>query len=422
MRSVLPLAVLLAALPACESRPDAASADKPPLRAALATPATPAAPVAVTPPQSVPAAPTAQPPAAPPVSDAPPGDDGPPPLDRDSESRRLGHLRVLVLSGGGFHDFAGNLSRLLPAVAARVPMTLTELTIDPTEPASSTSLRALEDADLAAEFDVVLDYTQGDLPLSGAVKDKLLAFVHGGGGLVALHCAADSYPGWDGWDDLLRGRFERHPPFGDIVVAVSDKHHVVVAGLPPEWILKDEFYHLKNCDWNDKQVLMSGTSPEGGDLRPVTWLREYGAGRVVYTILGHGRETHGDPRFQQLVAQALCWAARQRAPAGSSGGLSSLLPHCSPTLELHDVEDFALTEAQADGVPELHITGMSMNSSCGIDRVEDLLEGDTLVVLAAQSLAREGATGALDHRLRVPPACKRVVFGEQHAPIWPEGR
>jgi uncharacterized protein len=214
-----------------------------------------------------------------------------------------------VLSGGGYHDFALNLSKLLPAVAARTPMTLTELTLDPTEPASKTSRRALEDADLAAEYDAILDYTQGDLPLPDSVKDKLLAFVRGGGGLVGLHCAADSFPGWAGWDDLLRGRFERHPPFGDIVVAVCDKSHPVVAGLPPEWILKDEFYHLKNCDWNDKTVIMAGTSPEGGDPRPVTWVREYGAGRVVYTILGHGGETHSDARYQQLVAQALQWAA-----------------------------------------------------------------------------------------------------------------
>jgi len=73
-------------------------------------------------------------------------------------------------------------------------------------------------------------------------------------------------------------------------------------------------------------------------------------------------------------------------------------------------------------VPELHITGQSTDSGCSIDRVEDLLDGDTLVVLVVQSLAHQGATGLLDHRLRVPPAAKRVVFGERRAPIWPEGR
>ena len=142
--------------------------------------------------------------------------------------------------------------------------------------------------------------------------------MRGGGGLVAVHCAADSFPGWAGWDDLLRGRFESHPPFGDIKVSVvaDVAGHPVIADLPRDWILKDEFYHLKDCAPDDKTVLMSGVSPAGGPVRPVTWVRDYGKGRVVYTILGHGPETHGDARYQQLVTQALWWAAgRSGAPA-----------------------------------------------------------------------------------------------------------
>ena len=299
MRCARALALLLVLLPACEGEPEVSPFE-----------------YTLYPAEEAPAAPPpAEPPAAQPAAGGPAAaSDGPPPLERAIEPRDASHLRVLVLSGGGFHDFTSNLSKLLPAVAARTPMTLTELVINPAEPASATSLRVLEEADLPAEFDTVLVYTQGDLPLSDAVKDKLLGFVRGGGGLVGLHCAADSFPGWAGWDDLLRGRFEHHPPFGDIVVSVCAKDHPVVAGLPPEWILKDEFYHLKDCDWNDKQVIMAGTSPEGGDPRPVTWVREYGTGRVVYTILGHGGEAHGDARYQQLVAQALSWSAHRDAP------------------------------------------------------------------------------------------------------------
>jgi type 1 glutamine amidotransferase len=218
-------------------------------------------------------------------------------------------LRVLVLSGGGYHEFAGNLAILLPAVAARMPLAWTQVALKPADKATPSERAALDAVDLSATFDVILDYTQGDLALSDVARDKLLAFVRGGGGLVGLHCAADSYPGWAGWDDLLRGRFERHPAFQAIGVAVSDAAHPVVAGLPRDWQLKDEFYHLKDCAADDKHVLMTGTSPEGGELRPVTWVREYGQGRVVYTILGHGPETHGDPHYQQLVAQALQWAA-----------------------------------------------------------------------------------------------------------------
>ena len=414
MRCACLLALLLAVLPACENPPITVR-DSP----QVAEPAPPEPPA---PPPPVVAAPEAPP--LPPVvaaSEAPPADEGPPPLERAGEPRDAARLRVLVLSGGGYHDFTSNLSKLLPAVAALAPMTLTELVINPAEPASATSLRALDEADLPAEFDSILVYTQGDLPLSDAIKDKLLGFVRGGGGLVGLHCAADSFPGWAGWDDLLRGRFEHHPAFGDIVVAVCAKDHPVVAGLPPEWILKDEFYHLKDCSWDDKQVIMAGTSPEGGDPRPVTWTRDYGAGRVVYTILGHGVETHADARFQQLVAQALSWASRRPVPRPESL-VSSLLPQGPAFLELDSVQNFEVKEAAVEGVTELHLTGLDMNSSYVIDRVEESLEGETLVVLVVQSRAREGGTGTLDHRLRVPPSVKQVLFGEKRAPIWPAAR
>lgn len=271
-----------------------------------------------------PAAPAAQEPAAPAPEPGPgaadaggPGDGFEPPLERAVEPPRPGHLRVLVLSGGGYHEFAANLSALLQGLEARASLTLTELVLHPAENAAPTSRRALEEADLAAEYDVILAYTQGELGFTETMKSRLLDFVRGGGGLVALHSAADSHPGWAGWDDLLRGRFESHPPYGDVLVQVCDLAHPVVAGLPAEWALRDEFYHLKDCAWDDKRVIMVGTSPAGGELRPVTWVRDHGAGRVVYTILGHGLDTHRDARYQQLVAQALAWAAG--ADAGAAG-------------------------------------------------------------------------------------------------------
>jgi type 1 glutamine amidotransferase len=53
-------------------------------------------------------------------------------------------------------------------------------------------------------------------------------------------------------------------------------------------------------------VLIDGKSPAGdGITRPVAWVRDFGEGRVFYTILGHGPQTHADPRFQQMIARAL---------------------------------------------------------------------------------------------------------------------
>src|SRR5262245_9732547 len=77
-------------------------------------------------PQPAPPAPLASEAADESLADAPQGDDeGPPPLEWATEPRREDHLRVLVLSGGGYHDFAGNLTRLQAGVASRVSVTFT---------------------------------------------------------------------------------------------------------------------------------------------------------------------------------------------------------------------------------------------------------------------------------------------------------
>ncbi len=225
-------------------------------------------------------------------------------------------LRVLVLSGGGYHAFGANLDTLLAALQARGQFRFTRLRLGPDAPGaafgaseSDKIARAVFGSDaLGRDFDVVLAYTQGELNLTGDEKARLLRFVRDGGGFVGLHCAVDSHPGWDDYIAMCAGHFASHPPFGPIHVRIDEPGHPVTAGLPAEWDLTDEFYHLENWEQGEQTVLMSGVSPAGGERRPVSWCRPFDKGRVAVTILGHGPEVHGDSRYQQFVAQALLWA------------------------------------------------------------------------------------------------------------------
>jgi len=225
-----------------------------------------------------------------------------------------GPLRVLVLSGGSFHDFEGNLKQLIEHMPVPADTHWTFLPLGDDSPdgvSKALRLRQLEALELPGEHDVILAYTQGELGLSPTAKDKLLAFVRGGGGFVGLHCAADSHPGWDGYVEMLGGRFESHPPYGEVTVQLtpSAPSHPVTRGLPDRWVLKDEFYHLQDLHLDGATLLMTGVSPAGGEKAlPVTWAKPYGQGRVVYTSLGHGPDAERDARVQHLVAQALLWA------------------------------------------------------------------------------------------------------------------
>jgi type 1 glutamine amidotransferase len=196
-------------------------------------------------------------------------------------------------------------------------MDITPLWLGGNAPRALASSLSLDDPDLFAEQDVVVAYTQGDLGFNAEVKRRFLEFIRNGGGYVAIHSAADSFPGWDEYTTMLGGRFESHPPVGEISVQIDVSDHDITRGLPTNWTLVDEFYHLKNYRDDDKLVLMRGRSPgdaEDAPLRPVAWEKNYGHGRVFYTILGHGHETFDDERFQRLITNAVKWAADAPKP------------------------------------------------------------------------------------------------------------
>lgn len=225
-----------------------------------------------------------------------------------------GPLKVLVIHGGDFHDFEGNLAQLIAGMPLPPDTHFSFLPLGGagTDGVSKAlHMRQLETLALPGDNEVILAYTQGELGLSPTAKSKLLAFVNGGGGFVGLHCAADSHPGWTQYTQLLGASFQSHPPFGPVTVELTDEAstHPVTRDLPDVWTLPDEFYHLKDLQLGDATLLMTGVSPAGGEERPVTWAKRYGQGRVVYTILGHGPEAHLDRRYRQLVAQALLWAS-----------------------------------------------------------------------------------------------------------------
>lgn len=239
-------------------------------------------------------------------------------------------ITVLVLTGGGYHDFSRNTSALLHGLEQ---IDESGLVVDVIS-WRGTDIDAeryrqqveLSEPDIFDRYDVVLAYCQGEFEaFTNEVKERFLSFVRNGGGYVAIHSASDSHPGWSEYDAMLGGRFESHPPFGEITVNIDIAEHEITRDLPTEWTLQDEFYHMKGVDERGMLVLMRGRSPGDDDdapPRPVSWEKSYGHGRVFYTILGHGIEAHTDERFHQLIYNAIAWAAD--APQPSDDGIYSL--------------------------------------------------------------------------------------------------
>ena len=229
--------------------------------------------------------------------------------------------RVLVVTGGGFHDFEANPKLLLEGVQALMPLEVTRLKLvaDGKKPVEGESQKPGQylDAEMSKRFDAVLVYTQGEvLGLEQDHRDSLLHFVRSGGGLVALHCAADTMKWNRDYVAMVGGKFQTHPPFGPIKVRRALGDHPVLAGIG-DMVLEDEFYYLDSCRLDDKSVLLTGEGPTDGKTRPLAWTKSYGEGRVLTTVLGHGPQTHGNQEFHKLVANGLRWVTQK--PPGSKG-------------------------------------------------------------------------------------------------------
>lgn len=152
--------------------------------------------------------------------------------------------------------------------------------------------------------------------LVGSRRDALQQFVRGGGGIVAIHAAADSHYHWPWYARLIGGRFTQHPagtPKGQVtVVAPSDR---AVQGLPRSVERTDEWYYFEDYDPVSKVLVTldpSSIGQQDTNPNPIAWTRQINDGRVFYTAMGHTTESYSEPFFLQHVANGLDWVLRRR--------------------------------------------------------------------------------------------------------------
>ena len=210
-------------------------------------------------------------------------------------------------------------------------------------------------------------------PITPRQREDFVDFFACGGGLVAIHAAADSGGGWPAYDRLLGSNgFDAHPhysleardnPLGrnafnpavvtDVTIQVEAPHHRTTRPWhgSKSFRITDEIYRYQRNPREDTQlkVLLSldeeshywrreiGPGPAAGGLapaapnpipnpfnaapptampddNPVAWVKTHGAknGRVFYTNLGHNLATWERSDFRAHVFAGIEWVAKQR--------------------------------------------------------------------------------------------------------------
>lgn len=155
--------------------------------------------------------------------------------------------------------------------------------------------------------------------LVGGRRAALQTFVRSGGGVLAVHAAADSHYGWPWYARLIGGRFARHPPGtprGELTLA--DRSHPAIAGMPATISRSDEWYEFADHDpTSDLLVTLDPASIGEDDVNPnpISWVRQVDGGRVFYTAMGHTAESYSDPYVLRHLQNGLAWVTRRQRPS-----------------------------------------------------------------------------------------------------------
>lgn len=155
---------------------------------------------------------------------------------------------------------------------------------------------------------------------TGKRREALQGFVRGGGGIVAIHAAADSHYNWPWYGRMIGGRFQRHPPDTPTgTLTRRDARHPATVALPETFKRTDEWYSYQDYDPTLRLLLTLDPASIGeadANPNPIAWSHMFEGGRVFYTGLGHTEDGWTDPNLVAHLTGGLRWAlGREQAPA-----------------------------------------------------------------------------------------------------------
>jgi len=181
----------------------------------------------------------------------------------------------------------------------------------------SDTLDSYLDEALLADTDLIVQcWTMGRI--SDEQVTGLIRAVRAGTGFAGWHGGViDAFRTETRYQLMTGGQFVHHPrEFVTYeVYAVADRaDHPVMAGIKP-FIVTSEQYYLHMDPAVDVLAVTDYTqdpeTPElAGAIMPVTWTRQWGAGRVFVTAIGHRVADLEIPEVDEMIRRGMAWATR----------------------------------------------------------------------------------------------------------------
>ncbi len=231
------------------------------------------------------------------------------------EAGQSAPLRVLYVTGGGWHDYEGQT----PIVKAIIKDALGEVDITVSvvggfgrQNPDFNFHPAFKEEDWAEGFDLVV-YNKCNSP--GFSDDEWVERIvtphREGLPAVLIHGTLHNF--WPDeertglWNQFCGITSRNHEPRAPVTTTVEMPDHPIMAGLPEQWSHEPgELYRAHGMQEGVKS-LATGISGEGEEHTTV-WAHQFGQGRVFGTTIGHATEIFEGEEFQRLLKQGIQWA------------------------------------------------------------------------------------------------------------------
>jgi sugar phosphate isomerase/epimerase/type 1 glutamine amidotransferase len=177
-----------------------------------------------------------------------------------------------------------------------------------------------------SEFDAVFfNNTVGNQFDDPELRQNLLEFVYGGGGLMGVHGTTVAFWNWgegggDDWPEfgrMLGGRGANHREADEhVYMKIDSPGHPLLAPFPADGFeLRDEFFRVGDPYSRKRVRVLFSIDTEKTDLsgKPheredqdyaMAWVRHYGRGRVFYSSIGHNPYQFWDPTILEFYLGA----------------------------------------------------------------------------------------------------------------------
>ncbi|HLX60568.1 MAG TPA: ThuA domain-containing protein [Planctomycetota bacterium] len=163
-------------------------------------------------------------------------------------------------------------------------------------------------------LDALVFFTSGDLPIKPAAFSAIQDWLRGGKAFIGIHSAADTFKEFRPYYEMLGATYLRHPWTHGATVINLDREHPATRMFPAQFEWNDELCEYRYFDSKKVRVLlaldMAQSEPKLPKLVPVSWVRDYGKGRVFYTNFGNSEAIWNEELFRAHLLNGMRWALK----------------------------------------------------------------------------------------------------------------